>query len=94
MTPNEAILKFPQIKGDSINDNVLVDMICPNCGARGTFRITATVTATVFDDGVEETEDTAWDDSSACTCSGCGHDGTVGEFTIPGLDDELSTHEN
>lgn len=63
------------------NRNCLAGMRCPECGSEGTFYITATCSAEVSDDGIEETTDFSWEDDSPCVCRECGHCGTVGTFT-------------
>ena len=66
------------------NENCLEGMRCPNskCQSDGPFIITVTVTAKVFDDGVEDYQDPEWDDSSPCNCCSCDETGTVKNFTI------------
>lgn len=64
------------------NENCLEGMQCPSCGSEGPFKIVAETCATVFDDGVDSSEDFEWDDASPCTCKACDHEGTVESFTV------------
>lgn len=93
MTAEQYIEKFgKRIDAGEIpvRENCLQDMACPECGQRGPLRIAATIVATVFDDGTDRDEsDCEWDGKSRCSCEDCGHEGTVDDFTIEGLDDEL-----
>jgi hypothetical protein len=66
----------------SSNSNVLEGMRCPKCGSCEPFRIEVMTTATVFDDGVEETENHEWENTSCCGCIECCHQGSVADFTI------------
>ena len=39
-------------------------------------------TATITNEGVEDTEEHEWEDDSACQCRACGHSATVINFII------------
>ncbi len=63
------------------NENCLKDIACPSCGQADGFRITATATFYVTDDGTDAPGDVEWDDASRIRCTPCGHESTVGAFT-------------
>ena len=73
------------------NTNCLEGMRCPQCKALEPFDISVLCTAKVFDDGTEETHDMEWDDTNACSCPGCGHQGLVRDFKIKRPRDERVT---
>lgn len=84
MTAKDFIAKFAETEH---NEHILEDIACPSCGHRESFRIEAQILALVFDDGTERDEsDCDWADDSYCQCCECGFRGTVGDFTIEGLD--------
>ena len=58
------------------------DLACPECGQAETLSIVVTCTAILSIDGTEVQGDHDWDDTSACFCDECGHNGTVGVFRI------------
>ena len=61
------------------------NLICPDCGHYGDFRIEVTVTAftRVNYDGTSGVDgDHEWDSDSKIECPECGHDGTVKDFRI------------
>lgn len=62
------------------NTNCLEGMACPKCGSEGPFKIVITAWALMFDDGIEETDESEWDDESPCICHECNHLGTVKDF--------------
>jgi len=65
------------------NKNCLEGIRCPQCGDEDAFRIEAQITVYVTDDGTEDDGGHyAWDDQSPCRCAGCGHAGTIKDFTI------------
>ena len=64
------------------NDNCLDGLRCPRCGNEASFRIAATATFLVVDDGTEEHENVEWDDASRIDCTGCYHSATVADFTV------------
>jgi RNase P subunit RPR2 len=66
-----------------VNDNCLSGMMCPNCKSDGPFRIEVKTMATVYDEGVEETEDNQWEEDSYCECKECDQTGTVKDFNVP-----------
>lgn len=79
---NEAARNFLAEKLNP-NENCLQGFECPQCGSYGPFRIHATVNGEtlVSDDGTEGVEgDVEWEDSSTCSCTDCGHSGTVRDF--------------
>jgi hypothetical protein len=66
------------------NVNCLEGMRCPNpnCGSYGPFRIDASVTVTVTDEGTEDDgSDYEWNRDSFCHCPECGQPGTIKTFT-------------
>lgn len=75
--------KFPNSK---VNEGCLMDMGCPECGQRDSFKIEFRGTAEVSDEGSDDVGDHEWDGKSACQCE-CGHAGTVRDFTFKGLDE-------
>jgi hypothetical protein len=87
-TPAQKHLaRFPE---SNIKENCLFDMACPKCGQRNKLRITATIIAIVSDDGTDrDWSDCEWENNSPCECCSCSHSGTVQDFTIEGLDEEL-----
>ena len=62
------------------NTNCLEGMKCPNCESLSPFRIVATATFLVTDDGTDEYAGVEWDDDDLCTCVMCGDAGTVADF--------------
>lgn len=65
------------------NNNCLDGMKCPNvpaCGSLGPFRIVATATFLVTDEGTDEFTGAEWDDDDLCSCVMCGDTGTVVDF--------------
>lgn len=64
------------------NSNVLEGWECPDCASEGPFRIIATCTAVVDDDGVYDAVDYAWDDDSRAECLTCRRYGTVVDFQL------------
>ena len=64
------------------NTNCLVGMRCPKCGSLGPFTIRVACTATVYDDGVEDTCDFNWKAGSYCVCVECLHAGNSINFYI------------
>lgn len=73
---------LPDMTAPSTNENCLDGIRCPRCGNEGSFRIAATSTFLVVDDGTEEYQDVEWDSASRIDCTGCYHSGTVADFTI------------
>lgn len=66
-----------------MNTNYLIGMKCPECGSEGPFRIDATITVTIHDDGREENfSETTWKNDSWCCCEAwdCGFVGVVADF--------------
>jgi hypothetical protein len=55
-------------------------MKCPECGSLGPFNIAATVWIEIYDEGIEEYQDSEWDGDSACSCRECGHADTVSTY--------------
>lgn len=68
----------PELK----NTNFLKGFKCPKCGELEPFVIRCSVTASFFDDGCDEYEDTEWENDSLCHCESCGHNGVVEDFLI------------
>lgn len=84
MTVEEFITQFgPEFDR---NNNCLEDKACPKCGSRGSFHIACTTIMDVDDSGTDDPQGAEWDENSYIQCRHCDHDGTVGEFTIDGLD--------
>ena len=65
-----------------MNTNWLEGMKCPECGSYEPFMIAIRTMAEVFDEGVEQSCDKEWDDTSYCRCVNCDHEGTVSDFQI------------
>jgi hypothetical protein len=65
------------------NTNCLAGMRCPKCGALEPFRIVATMTVLMYDEGSDDDSMGGaidWDSSSYCECHDCAHYGTVADF--------------
>jgi hypothetical protein len=62
------------------NENCLRDMRCPKCENEGPFKIRTTCTATVTDNGIEETVDHDWNPHDKCECPECLFSGIVENF--------------
>lgn len=73
-----------------INTNCLEGMRCPKCKSIEPFRITAKCTATVYDSGVDETEEFEWEDDDYCECVECKHAATVKDFEIKNQKEEVT----
>lgn len=69
------------------NTNVLKGLECPSCESSGPFEITTACIARVSDDGIEETRDHEWNESSRIDCLDCGYRFTVGKFKKQDDDD-------
>jgi hypothetical protein len=89
LTPKQLIKKFPDLLKKNENENCLVDICCPECGNRSSFKIQMVAVIELFDNGTECHEDTEWDGSSYCECADCMHAGKVRNFTFKGLDAEI-----
>lgn len=63
------------------NNNCLTGFHCPTCGSLEPFRIATISRATVYDEGITDTEDHDWNDHSHCECLECGQTGIVSDFT-------------
>jgi hypothetical protein len=75
------------------NTNCLEGIQCPQCGGEDRFRISATSTFTVTDDGTEDHGDVEWDDDNYAECTGCHHRGTLKDFRpVAGLEAAVSIH--
>lgn len=67
---------------DNPNTNCLEGMCCSMCGHYGPFKIEATVSVTVHDNGTEDDGgDYEWDDGNRCECLSCHHIATIAGFT-------------
>lgn len=62
------------------NTNCLVGLKCPMCGSEGPYQIVSTCLATVYDDGVEASEDHEWNGNSFCRCMSCHFNGGIKAF--------------
>jgi hypothetical protein len=64
------------------NVNCLSGLACPHCGNADRLLVSATIRASVTDEGAEIAfgSDLHWDDSSPTECPECGHNGTLLEF--------------
>jgi sarcosine oxidase delta subunit len=92
LTTEEFIAKFPE---SNRNTNCLENVACPFCGNRDRFVIGITATFDVFDNGTGyQIGDNEWDDKSYIRCGDCDERGTVGDFTIKGLDDVLDKRQS
>lgn len=54
------------------NTNALEGIRCPKCGNQDKFRVAALTTATIIDNGVENTEATFWEGDAETACADCG----------------------
>jgi len=87
LTAEQLIEKFPDMA--CMEDSLLQDLACPNCGERDSFKIGFTGTCRVDRYGSDDCGDHEWDAKSHCHCPVCDHVATVGEFTFKGLDELL-----
>jgi hypothetical protein len=58
------------------------NMACPECGFAETLTVEISCSAILSIDGTEARGDHYWDDTSACFCDECGHNGIVGDFRV------------
>jgi hypothetical protein len=65
-----------------MNNNCLDGIKCPDCSSEGPFDIAALCVARVNDDGVEDTRDFEWDNSSVCVCVICSKAAPLSDFKI------------
>lgn len=86
LTAKEFAKRSPDAE---INEGLLENMACPECGQRRMFHINYSGVAEVSDDTSEDAGDHEWDEVSNCRCSQCDAHGSVRDFTIPGLDELL-----
>lgn len=76
-------LLFPTKQpGLSLNENVLSNIQCPDCGDQEQFKIRATAEFEVTDDGTGDYQGVEWNDSDVCKCQKCGHRGVVSDFKL------------
>ena len=66
------------------NENCLAGMSCPECKSEGPFKIQITAYVTVHDDGTDDVEDVAWENSSECRGLSCSYRATIEDFTDKG----------
>lgn len=93
MNPEQYIQKYKTFAEEwGPNNNCLEDTACPECGYRHRFIIQATSAFIMEDSGTSEFRDVEYDDKNYIACDSCGHDGTVAEFRIPGLDEALNQY--
>lgn len=64
----------------STNSNCLAGVRCPRCGHETSFDITATTTATITDDGTDDTTGTEYDASAHTQCTDCSFTGMLALF--------------
>ena len=76
-----------------MNENCLEGIRCPKCGHEDQFGIGGWANFTVNDDGIEEMQDSGWDDDSIIVCASCDHQGTVAEFTISNQKETVNAAE-
>jgi hypothetical protein len=62
------------------NVNCLEGMACPKCGHDERLCISCTTMAAFMDDGVDDTTDYEFTDTSYCECSQCKYSATVADF--------------
>lgn len=68
---------------DSPNTNCLDGWQCPECKSWGPFRVEATVSVILHDDGTEDDPDngdTNYDSDNFAACIECDYEATVGDF--------------
>ena len=65
-----------------VNTNCLKDIRCPECGYEDNFKITATSTFDMFDDGSDSHGDVEFGESAPCECGECQFAATVKEFSV------------
>lgn len=64
--------------------NCTAGLMCPQCGATGTFTVVnALVSCTLSDDGVDEYEGCEYGPEARMECGQCPHRGSVADFTLP-----------
>jgi len=68
------------------NENCLRGMRCPKCKSEGPFSISASTWVTVTDDGIQATDDIAWNDNNTCLCLNfdCHTVGKIKDFRTGG----------
>ena len=64
------------------NTNCLKGMRCPNedCKSYGPYRIVATATVEMWDDGADDVAGFDWEDTAYCQCVLCSYEGSVFNF--------------
>lgn len=78
-----------------INENVLADKRCPECGQRERLRIEVMKWVVFIDSGTDEEEgDSEWTDSSGCTCPVCGFAGSIQDFESELTDAEFKAYKS
>lgn len=74
--------RFPDAE---TNSNCLVDVACPECGNRDSFRVQVVTVVEMSDDGTDGHEDTE-NTGRFTQCVSCGHEGRDSLFHVEGLD--------
>jgi hypothetical protein len=75
-----------------MNHDRATDMICVKCGGRECFRIGVVGYVTLHRTGdIGDYEHLEFSDDEDCCCLKCGHEGTIGDFRIEGLDVHIAT---
>ena len=88
MNAKQFLRKFPDAER---NTNCLTDMACPKCGNRERFNVEVKTIMELQDMGSGDHADIEHDATSFCQCLECAEEGTVADFTIEGLDDEIES---
>lgn len=57
-------------------------LCCPHCSDDQELKVEVTTTVRILPDGTDPCGDTSWNDGSCILCDGCGHSGTVKDFTV------------
>jgi len=88
MSAKHFLKAFPATS--TINHNCLVDMGCPKCGQRDSFKVFYSTRGLFTDEGMESEigSDQEWD-SKGVECGACQHTTALSAFRHPGLDDAL-----
>lgn len=70
--------------GDELatGEGCLDGMRCPSCGNTTDFKIVFTAWGRFYEDGLDEHDDSEFDDESPCVCHGCQFSGAVADFVV------------